>query len=175
MQYAESITEVGTETVRRLCAQLVELVGRNEQHRRLAHTGLYVSRCAACIAGRGAEDKVYCEWRHRARIDIAFGLHSGIPRCCIAAYVREVRKGRTGDWALTWAQRIVMLDPRWHYALQYRPCHGCAVAILAGRAPPAKIHKCSERCNGATQPFGVTISRRNGHKQCHYQVHPAGY
>jgi hypothetical protein len=55
MQYAESIT-AGTASVNRIATQLIELVGRNEQHRRLAHKGLYVSRCAACIAGRDAED-----------------------------------------------------------------------------------------------------------------------
>lgn len=44
---SETVT-VGTETVERLCGQLIEAVGAGSRHRRLVHGGRDVSKCVAC-------------------------------------------------------------------------------------------------------------------------------
>jgi hypothetical protein len=54
MLHVESTS--GQATINRLCVQLIDLVGRNVEHRYNKHGGLHVTRCPICVAGRDAEN-----------------------------------------------------------------------------------------------------------------------
>lgn len=65
--------------------------------------------------------------RPTALYDALFGLHSGIPACCVWAYLL----GRSAP-----------VPPE---SYGYRPCERCVRSIGAGKAAPASVHRCDIR------------------------------
>ena len=76
----------------------------------------------------------------------AMGLHSGMPECCVDAFVADERADialpathRVEQLGYTWDTRPMKNDP-----IGYVPCLPCYKAILAGEQQAPVIHDCDE-------------------------------
>lgn len=79
----------------------------------------------------------------------AMGLHSGMPECCVNAFVADERAGialpathRIEQLGYTWKTK-----PRRAQNLGYVPCLSCFEQILKGMRPVV-IHECDENSEG---------------------------
>lgn len=76
---------------------------------------------------------------YRALRDIAFGLHSGIPLCCVLAFVRDDWQGKH----LVASRRKKALGYKvMHSPWSYAPCWRCAGEIKLGERTPAVVCDC---------------------------------
>lgn len=70
----------------------------------------------------------------RIRLDYLFGLHSGIPRCCVLQFCKERRTDVYSVPEKVW--------PRMDLEVRYRPCQRCYDEIKAGIREPARLLIC---------------------------------
>lgn len=71
---------------------------------------------------------------HKQRTDFKFGRHSGIPTCCVKAFVR-------GDAVTSDEMRATLSRTRYNQIL-YRPCRRCFTLYKAGLIEPSVLYFC---------------------------------
>ena len=99
----------------------------------------------------------------RVLAHIAYGLHSGIPVCCVLDFAyRDVYGIAEDDYQISVNH------------IGYAPCSMCAQRILANEILPATVHVCTEACNAVMGKYGLRMEDNcdwygSTQKVCHWE------